>query len=598
MARFETALEETGMGVGDGDDEPVRPPGLQGRRVHLQRPRRCGAPRSARRCARSTWAPAGRRGLRLLGRPRGHGGRHRQGPARRARALPRGDRLPRRLLGRPGLRHALRARAEAERAARRHLPAHRRPRAALHHHARRAPTWSASTRRSRTRRWPGCRSITASAQALWAGKLFHIDLNGQRDRPLRPGLPLRRRGPQGGVPPRAAARARRLRRPAALRRARLPQRGRRGRVGLRARAACAPTWRWRTRRGASTRCPRCRRRWRAASGGRARRSVGGRRRRRARSRPRSTGSTRWRRAATATSGSISSWSSPARRRDERPRRARRRHERRQGARRRRGRRGRRRSAEVELPALDAAARLGRAGPRGLVARARRRRWTALGVVRRRRHRLSGQMHGLVALDAAGEVIRPAILWNDQRTAAECAEIEERVGFERLVELTGNRALTGFTAPKLLWLREHEPERYARIAHVLLPKDYVRLRLCGEHAIDVADASGHAAVRRRAAALERRGARGARDPARVAAARARVARGARARRPTACPSPPARATRRPARWASASSRPAPLSSCSGRRGVVFSALDAYRGRPAGARARVLPRGARRAGTRWA
>jgi xylulokinase len=103
--------------------------------------------------------------------------------------------------------------------------------------------------------------------------------------------------------------------------------------------------------------------------------------------------------------------------------------------------------------------------------------------------LSGQMHGLVALDAQDRVIRPAILWNDQRTAAECAEIEERVGFDRLVELTGNRALTGFTAPKLLWLRRHEPEHYARIAHVLLPKDYVRLRLCGERAIDVADASG-------------------------------------------------------------------------------------------------------------
>ena len=99
------------------------------------------------------------------------------------------------------------------------------------------------------------------------------------------------------------------------------------------------------------------------------------------------------------------------------------------------------------------------------------------------------MHGLVALDASEQVVRPAILWNDQRTAAECAEIEERVGFERLVELTGNRALTGFTAPKLLWLRRHEPESFARIAHVLLPKDYVRLRLCGERAIDVADASG-------------------------------------------------------------------------------------------------------------
>ena len=103
--------------------------------------------------------------------------------------------------------------------------------------------------------------------------------------------------------------------------------------------------------------------------------------------------------------------------------------------------------------------------------------------------LSGQMHGLVVLDAADRVIRPAILWNDQRTAAECAEIEERVGFERLVELTGNRALTGFTAPKLLWLRRHEPDAYARVARVMLPKDYVRLRLTGEWAIDASDASG-------------------------------------------------------------------------------------------------------------
>jgi xylulokinase len=103
--------------------------------------------------------------------------------------------------------------------------------------------------------------------------------------------------------------------------------------------------------------------------------------------------------------------------------------------------------------------------------------------------LSGQMHGLVALDTAGRVLRPAILWNDQRTAAEVAEIEEVLGLERLIALTGNRALTGFTAPKLLWLRRHEPEVFGRIAHVLLPKDYVRLRLGGEHAIDVADASG-------------------------------------------------------------------------------------------------------------
>jgi xylulokinase len=103
--------------------------------------------------------------------------------------------------------------------------------------------------------------------------------------------------------------------------------------------------------------------------------------------------------------------------------------------------------------------------------------------------LSGQMHGLVALDADRRVLRPAILWNDQRTAAECAEIEERIGLERLIELTGNRALPGFTAPKLLWLRRHEPEVYERIAHVMLPKDYVRLRLTNELATDVADASG-------------------------------------------------------------------------------------------------------------
>jgi xylulokinase len=103
--------------------------------------------------------------------------------------------------------------------------------------------------------------------------------------------------------------------------------------------------------------------------------------------------------------------------------------------------------------------------------------------------LSGQMHGLVALDGADRVLRPAILWNDQRTAQECVEIERRIGLERLIELTGNRALTGFTAPKLLWVRRHEPELYARIEHVLLPKDYVRLRLTGERATDAADASG-------------------------------------------------------------------------------------------------------------
>jgi xylulokinase len=103
--------------------------------------------------------------------------------------------------------------------------------------------------------------------------------------------------------------------------------------------------------------------------------------------------------------------------------------------------------------------------------------------------LSGQMHGLVALDSADRVLRPAILWNDQRTAAECRQIEQTLGLERLIELTGNRALPGFTAPKLLWMREHEPDLWSRLGHVLLPKDYVRLRLCGERATDVADASG-------------------------------------------------------------------------------------------------------------
>ena len=114
---------------------------------------------------------------------------------------------------------------------------------------------------------------------------------------------------------------------------------------------------------------------------------------------------------------------------------------------------------------------------------------AVGADRAQGVGLSGQMHGLVVLDAADYVIRPAILWNDQRTAAECAEIEERVGLQSLIQLTGNRALTGFTAPKLLWLRKHEPEAYARIRHVLLPKDYVRLRLTSERLTDVADASG-------------------------------------------------------------------------------------------------------------
>ncbi|NLF02560.1 MAG: xylulokinase [Anaerolineales bacterium] len=103
--------------------------------------------------------------------------------------------------------------------------------------------------------------------------------------------------------------------------------------------------------------------------------------------------------------------------------------------------------------------------------------------------LTGQMHGLTLLDAAGEVLRPAILWNDQRTGAQCDEIRARVGRQRLIEITGNDALTGFTAPKILWVREHEPEVYARAAHMLLPKDYVRYRLTGVYATDRAGAAG-------------------------------------------------------------------------------------------------------------
>src|SRR5512138_2797271 len=95
--------------------------------------------------------------------------------------------------------------------------------------------------------------------------------------------------------------------------------------------------------------------------------------------------------------------------------------------------------------------------------------------------LTGQMHGLVLLDEAGNVLRPAILWNDQRTQAQCDEIHERIGKQRFIQITGNIALTGFTAPKILWVKENEPEAFARARHVLLPKDYVRLKLTGDYA---------------------------------------------------------------------------------------------------------------------
>lgn len=103
--------------------------------------------------------------------------------------------------------------------------------------------------------------------------------------------------------------------------------------------------------------------------------------------------------------------------------------------------------------------------------------------------LSGQMHGSVFLDENNQVIRPAILWCDQRTAAECAWITETVGREQIVELTSNPVLTGFQAGKIIWLRNNEPEAYARVRKVLLPKDYIRYLLTGEYATEVSDASG-------------------------------------------------------------------------------------------------------------
>jgi xylulokinase len=103
--------------------------------------------------------------------------------------------------------------------------------------------------------------------------------------------------------------------------------------------------------------------------------------------------------------------------------------------------------------------------------------------------LTGQMHGLVLLDETGNVLRPAILWNDQRTQSQCDEIHSRIGKQHFIEVSGNVALTGFTAPKILWVKENEPEVYKKARHVLLPKDYIRYRLTGEYAMDKADGAG-------------------------------------------------------------------------------------------------------------
>ena len=103
--------------------------------------------------------------------------------------------------------------------------------------------------------------------------------------------------------------------------------------------------------------------------------------------------------------------------------------------------------------------------------------------------ISGQMHGLVLLDADGNVLREAILWCDGRTQEECDEITNTIGRERLIQITANPALTGFTAGKILWVRKHEPELWAKVRHILLPKDYVRFKLTGEYASEMSDASG-------------------------------------------------------------------------------------------------------------
>lgn len=103
--------------------------------------------------------------------------------------------------------------------------------------------------------------------------------------------------------------------------------------------------------------------------------------------------------------------------------------------------------------------------------------------------LTGQMHGLVLLDEEGNVLRPCIQWNDQRTAAQCEALTSKVGFENVIRITGNPILTGFTAPKVLWVQENEPDVWAKVAKILLPKDYIRYKLSGVYATDVSDASG-------------------------------------------------------------------------------------------------------------
>ena len=141
------------------------------------------------------------------------------------------------------------------------------------------------------------------------------------------------------------------------------------------------------------------------------------------------------------------------------------------------------------------ARLDRAGPDSSGSKARAQavagvRWRSSRDVEIVAIGLSGQMHGLTPLDASHRVLRPAILWNDQRNGAECADITERAGgVDGLLELTNNRMLVGFTGGKIVWMRNHEAELFGRLRHVLNPKDYLRLVLTGEVATEVSDASG-------------------------------------------------------------------------------------------------------------
>ena len=250
-------------------------------------------------------------------------------------------------------------------------------------------------------------------------------------------------------------------------------------------------------------------------------------------------------------------------------------------------------------ALDAASRLGRAGSRPTGGGRPSGCWPrcAPAAGGRAESGSPGQMHGLVALDGGDRVLRPAILWNDQRTAAECREIEATIGLERLIELTGNRALPGFTAPKLLWMRQHEPSLYEQIRRIALPKDYVRLRLCGEHATDVSDASGtlllDVAGRRwsdevleRARARPGDAARGARGPGVQRQDRRRRSGRRRRRRPGGGRD---RSRRRPGR-ARCPSRSAPRASCS----PASSASPPTRRRASTPSATPSPA----SGTRWA